>query len=219
MIIVSFLDSQLAFCSMQTIPKQEKKKARGSHEQVSDIEYIIPRVGNLCVILPNRFFCSCCRHRGPCISVSLLYVQIEATQAPFTRFFVRSSHEVLVFQQRKSSKPHTVYNAYSQSWVYDADTAATVSVNNHHTTETSPYLQVSKEDTPKHSIGRRRSCLENGIINDTTHLIDNPVVHVEEASDDSNSNSDRKLCYMKSFSRLVHFSKLSFVDINFNNFL
>lgn len=43
-IIASFLDSQLAFCSMQSIPKQEKRKIRGSHEQVSDIEYIIPRV-------------------------------------------------------------------------------------------------------------------------------------------------------------------------------
>lgn len=43
--------------------------------------------------------------------------------------------------------------------------------------------------------------ISNGILNDTTHLIDNPVVHIEEASDDSTSNSDRKLCYMKSFSR------------------
>lgn len=43
--------------------------------------------------------------------------------------------------------------------------------------------------------------LNNGTLNDTTHLIDNPVVHIEEASDDSTSNSDRKLCYMKSFSR------------------
>lgn len=43
--------------------------------------------------------------------------------------------------------------------------------------------------------------LNNGILSDTSHLIDNPVVHIEEASDDSTSNSDRKLCYMKSFSR------------------
>ncbi|GJQ87971.1 hypothetical protein Trydic_g12900 [Trypoxylus dichotomus] len=147
-IIVSFLDSQLAFCSMQTIPKQENKKIRGSHEQVSDIEYIIPR--------------------------------------------------------RKPSKPHTVYNAYPQSWVYDADTgvtATTAASTNH--IETSPYLQVPQESTPKASITttRRRSGVENGSVSDTTHLIDNPVVHIEEASDDSNSNSDRKLCYMKSFSR------------------
>lgn len=45
------------------------------------------------------------------------------------------------------------------------------------------------------------SDVTNGILSDTTHLIDNPVVHIEEASDDSTSNSDRKLCYMKSFSR------------------
>lgn len=147
-IIVSFLDCQLAFCSMQTIPKQEKKKkARGSHEQVSDIEYIIPR--------------------------------------------------------RKSSKTHTVYNAYSQSWVYDADTGATITATNStHHAETPPYVQVQEDSdvTPKVS-KRSKSGLENGIISDTAHLIDNPVVHIEEASDDSNSNSDRKLCYMKSFSR------------------
>ncbi|KRT83203.1 hypothetical protein AMK59_3274 [Oryctes borbonicus] len=133
---------------MQTIPKQEKKKIRGSHEQVSDIEYIIPR--------------------------------------------------------RKSSKPHTVYNAYPQSWVYDADTGviATAATSTNHV-ETSPYLQIPEESTPRASITstRRRSGVENGIISDTAHLIDNPVVHIEEASDDSNSNSDRKLCYMKSFSR------------------
>ncbi|KAI4470682.1 hypothetical protein MML48_1g15078 [Holotrichia oblita] len=147
-IIISFLDSQLSFCSMQTIPKQEKSKIRGSHEQVSDIEYIIPR--------------------------------------------------------RKSSKPHTVYNAYPQSWVYDTDTGtiATAATSNNHV-ETSSYLQIPQEGTPKASLmsTKRKSGLENGIISDTAHLIDNPVVHIEEASDDSNSNSDRKLCYMKSFSR------------------
>lgn len=89
-----------------------------------------------------------------------------------------------------------MFNAYSQSWVFDADTA---SCSNYQ--DSSPYLKVSRSSTPK---SRKRSSpgVENGIIlNDTTHLIDNPVVHVEEASDDSASNSDRKLCYMKSFSR------------------
>ncbi|ERL93293.1 hypothetical protein D910_10589 [Dendroctonus ponderosae] len=38
-------------------------------------------------------------------------------------------------------------------------------------------------------------------VKEVTLLIDNPVVHVEEASDDNTSNSDRKLCHMKSFSR------------------
>lgn len=38
-------------------------------------------------------------------------------------------------------------------------------------------------------------------VKENGHVIDNPVVQIEEASDDSNSNSDRKLCYMKSFSR------------------
>ncbi|RZC34347.1 suppressor protein SRP40-like, partial [Asbolus verrucosus] len=136
-IVVSFLDSQFAFCSMQITPaKIDKKKLHGSHEQVSDIEYIIPRP--------------------------------------------------------KSSKPHTtVYNAYSQSWVFDSDSA---SCSNN---AESPYLKILENGTPKNRVKK----LQNGMVNDTTHLIDNPVVHIEEASDDSNSNSDRKLCHMRSFSR------------------
>lgn len=43
MLLVSFVDCQLCFCSMQTTPQPDKKLQR-SHEQVSDIEYIIPRV-------------------------------------------------------------------------------------------------------------------------------------------------------------------------------
>ncbi|XP_044256304.1 uncharacterized protein LOC123006137 [Tribolium madens] len=135
-ILVSLLDSQFAFCSMQIAPnKKDKKKLHGSHEQVSDIEYIIPRP--------------------------------------------------------KATKPTTVYNAYSQSWVFESDNA---SCSN--TTE-SPYLKILENGTPK----TKSKKLQNGVVCDTTHLIDNPVVHIEEASDDSNSNSDRKLCHMRSFSR------------------
>ncbi|EFA12608.2 hypothetical protein TcasGA2_TC006849 [Tribolium castaneum] len=135
-ILVSLLDSQFAFCSMQIAPnKKDKKKLHGSHEQVSDIEYIIPRP--------------------------------------------------------KSAKPPTVYNAYSQSWVFESDSA---SCSN---TAESPYLKILENGTPK----PKSKKLQNGVVSDTTHLIDNPVVHIEEASDDSNSNSDRKLCHMRSFSR------------------
>ncbi|XP_017773424.1 PREDICTED: uncharacterized protein LOC108560408 isoform X2 [Nicrophorus vespilloides] len=131
-ILVSFLDSQLAFCSMQTAAAGAKKNLlRGSHEQVSDIEYIIPR-------------------------------------------------------SKSSSKPQ-VLNAYSQSWVFETENGKTES----------PYLKLQQDGTPE-----RNSEVDNGKAgNDTTYLIDNPMVHIEEASDDSNSNSDRKLCYMKSFSR------------------
>ncbi|KAF7276352.1 hypothetical protein GWI33_010445, partial [Rhynchophorus ferrugineus] len=52
-LLVAFLDSQFAFCSAQTLPKKKldklnnkKRKAHGSHDQVSDIEYIIPRVSS-----------------------------------------------------------------------------------------------------------------------------------------------------------------------------
>lgn len=45
--------------------------------------------------------------------------------------------------------------------------------------------------------------MANGVPPELPNVIDNPVVHIEEASDDSASasNSDRKLYYMKSFSR------------------
>lgn len=88
--------------------------------------------------------------------------------------------------------------------MYDTDTGAiaAAATSNQHT-ESSPYLEIPREGTPKPPITNtnRRSGLENGVMSDTTHLIDNPVVHIEEASDDSNSNNDRKLYYMKSFSR------------------
>ncbi|KAG5866848.1 hypothetical protein JTB14_026130 [Gonioctena quinquepunctata] len=144
-LLVSFLDSQFSFCSMQAAPKRRNKKLRGSHEQVSDIEYIIPRP--------------------------------------------------------KNTKPHThtVYNAYAQSWVFDAENAGSSKTN----LGGGPYFKALQNGTPKKA-GKSsaekelKSCLvtENG-----GHLIDNPVVQIEEASDDSTSNSDRKLCYMKSFSR------------------
>lgn len=85
-----------------------------------------------------------------------------------------------------------MYNAYSQSWVFESDNAS----SSNHTD--SPYLKLKNGSTPKK---QPKTELQNGILNDTAHLIDNPVVHIEEASDDSTSNSDPKLCYMKSFSR------------------
>lgn len=56
-LVVSFLDSQLTYCSMQAVTKPRKKKLlRGSHEQVSDIEYIIPRVRFFCQLLSRGCF-------------------------------------------------------------------------------------------------------------------------------------------------------------------
>nr|XP_022907854.1 nucleolar and coiled-body phosphoprotein 1-like isoform X1 [Onthophagus taurus]XP_022907855.1 nucleolar and coiled-body phosphoprotein 1-like isoform X1 [Onthophagus taurus] len=166
LIFTTFLDAQLSFCSIQTAPKPQsvkmKKPPRGSHEQVSDIEYIIPR--------------------------------------------------------RKSSKPPstaTVCNVYSQSWVYDAETANNTFGNNHHHHQqengcnyqtqrdqsSGLYLTLPQEEVST-KIVKRKNSLDNVMVSsDKAHLIDNPVVHIEEASDDSNSNNDRKLCYMKSFSR------------------
>ncbi|KAF5294115.1 hypothetical protein FQA39_LY13486 [Lamprigera yunnana] len=137
-ILSSFIDTQLLFCSMETARKQNNKKLRRSHEQVTDIEYIIPR--------------------------------------------------------QKSSKPYSAYNAYAQSWVFDADNG---SCSNNGAN--SPYVKLSQNGTPK------SSTLQPTVDANTkppavTHVIGNPVVQIEEASDDSTSNSDRKLNYMKSFS-------------------
>ncbi|KAJ8937765.1 hypothetical protein NQ318_006628, partial [Aromia moschata] len=167
-LVVAFLDSQLSFCSMQAVPKpRDKKLLRGSHEQVSDIEYIIPRP--------------------------------------------------------KSSKPHahSVYNAYAQSWVFDAESAgcsnggaAVVPA-----ADATPYFKVVQNGTPRRQ-GRKPIGLQNGMVRDSSHLIDNPAVHIEEASDDSTSNSDRKLCYMKSFSRsqspVVLSASSSQISLNLN---
>lgn len=141
---VSFLDSQFAYCSVQILPKKKpKKKAHGSHDQVSDIEYIIPR--------------------------------------------------------SKSTKPAQVYDAYAQSWVFDAENAGCS--NGSAGANEAPYLRILQNGTPKNPLGRPGGLQNGSTVKEVTHLIDNPVVHIEEASDDSTSNSDRKLCHMKSFSR------------------
>lgn len=125
---------------------------------------------------------------------------------------LRIFNKVCVTFQPKSSKPHTEYNAYSQSWVFDADPGDAGSSNH----ANSPYLKLKNGTSKPPKVE-----LQNGILNDTSHLIDHPVVHVEEASDDSNSNSDRKLCYMKSFSRsaspVILSASSSQISLDINN--
>ncbi|XP_072383107.1 uncharacterized protein [Diabrotica undecimpunctata] len=142
-LVVSFVDCQFAFCSMQFVSKPRNKKFRGSHEQLSDIEYIIPRPKNT---KPNT---------------------------------------------------HTVYDAYAQSWVFDAENAGC----SNGTSGKGPYFEVLQNGTPQKPSNGAVNSMQNGMVKENGHIIDNPVVHIEEASDDSTSNSDRKLCYMKSFSR------------------
>ncbi|XP_018335952.1 uncharacterized protein LOC108744590 [Agrilus planipennis] len=151
---ISFLDSQLAFCSIQVAPKQNTSKARRSQEQLSDIEYIIPR-------------------QKPPSSTSL--------------------------------KPRNGYNAYAQSWVFDADEAGCSNIIQHDATDPSTYLKPPENGIPNTSIKLQNNLNEmgNGFVkqNGPTLSTDKPVVNVEEASDGSGNNSDRKLNYMKSFSR------------------
>lgn len=94
--------------------------------------------------------------------------------------------------QAKSSKS-SITNPYSQSWVYE-------STNNQN--EQTSYLKISQNGTPQvfKKLDMDIDTTTGTTFQDKAHLIDNPVVHIEEASDDSTSNSDRKLCHMKSFS-------------------
>ncbi|KAH1010788.1 hypothetical protein HUJ05_005032 [Dendroctonus ponderosae] len=99
----------------------------------------------------------------------------------------------------KSSKPHQIYDAYAQSWVFDAENPGTS--NGLSPSSGSPYLKILQNGTPKNPQARPNGLQHAPTVKEVTLLIDNPVVHVEEASDDNTSNSDRKLCHMKSFSR------------------
>ncbi|XP_069694180.1 uncharacterized protein [Periplaneta americana] len=124
-IVTSFLDSQFTFCSMQ---RRTPKKSL--HEQVSDIEYILPR------------------------------------------------------KKPSGKQAHNIYSQYAQSWVFDSDTAGS-------SKSESPYLKLPNES---HKVDVHRSHS-----NEPKMCVVNPIVRVEQVSDES--NGDRSLNYMKSFSR------------------
>lgn len=191
-LLAAFLDAQFSFCSIDSTQKSrhsKSSKSRGSHEQVSDIEYIIPRA-------------------------------------------------------KSNSEPKTTsssVDAYAQSWVFETE------VNN--SSAPSPYLSATADVSDSSTTTQLDSTLKltNGRINasvsptlsariipiiipqsqsvpvEKTSIIANPVVHIEEASDEStsNSNSDRKLCYMKSFSRtpspVVLSAASSQMSLNYNH--
>ncbi|PSN46035.1 hypothetical protein C0J52_07685 [Blattella germanica] len=142
-IVTSFLDSQLTFCSMQRTRTPKKTL----HEQVSDIEYILPR------------------------------------KKPAN---VGKQHQ-------------NIYSQYAQSWVFDSDTASS-SKND------SPYLKlpnVQINDGNKTYIVKESKCAKIDVHrshnNEPKMCVVNPIVRVEKVSDET--NGDRNLNYMKSFSR------------------
>ncbi|XP_067001143.1 serine-rich adhesin for platelets isoform X2 [Anabrus simplex] len=171
-IITSFLDSQFTYCSMQ-----RTQKPKNVHEQVSDIEYIIPR--------------------------------------------------------KKSSvakQAQNIYSQYAQSWVFDTDTTGSSKTE-------SPYLKLpngSQYDLNKsftlrrydvnrtftlrrHTVSNPEICSDEQHIADQKMFVVNPIVHVEPVSDES--NGDRSLNYMKSFSRTpspAGVSESSSQDSSFN---
>ncbi|KAL1518202.1 hypothetical protein ABEB36_001863 [Hypothenemus hampei] len=140
-IVVAFLDCQFAFCSIQTFSECDKtNEARTTHEQVSDIEYIIPRHDS---------------------------VKVAGGKLP----------------QR--------YETYGQSWVFDTTEAGTS--NGMTPSSGKAHMQNGLAKNP---LGRPKVPMKN-----VTQILENPVVHVDEVSDDSTSHSDRKIVHMKSFSR------------------
>lgn len=161
-IVTSFLDSQFTYCSLQ-----RTKKPRNVHEQVSDIEYIIPR---------------------------------------------KKSSSV-------AKQAQNIYSQYAQSWVFDTDTTGSSKTE-------SPYLKLpnsSQYDLNKTLTLRRHTVSDPEICTDVQTVdqkmfVVNPIVHVEPVSDES--NGDRSLNYMKSFSRTpspVGVSESSSQDSSFNN--
>ncbi|KAK9877904.1 hypothetical protein WA026_020129 [Henosepilachna vigintioctopunctata] len=116
--------------------------------------------------------------------------------------------EYVISRQKPSkspSKPHAIYDAYAQSWVFEADQAAASS-------NLESCTKIVKNGSPQNQSSQFHSAHNSyytSVITEQTELLDTPVVHVEEASDDSTSNSDRKLFYMKSFSRATSPGPLS----------
>ncbi|KAJ9574534.1 hypothetical protein L9F63_008307, partial [Diploptera punctata] len=142
-IVTSFLDSQFTFCSMQ----RTRTPKKSLHEQVSDIEYILPR------------------KKAPSVG----------------------------------KQNQNLYNQYAQSWVFDSDTASS-------SKNESPYLKLP---TMQINDGNKTFIVkEKKIVKPDIHRCQNsepklcvvsPIVRVEQVKDES--NGDRSLNYMKSFSR------------------
>lgn len=142
-IVTSFLDSQFTFCSMQ----RTRTPKKSLHEQVSDIEYILPRKKAASVGKQNQ----------------------------------------------------NLYNQYAQSWVFDSDTASSSKTE-------SPYLKLPTmqvNDGNKTFIVKENKCIKPDVHrsqnNEPKMCVVSPIVRVEQVSDES--NGDRSLNYMKSFSR------------------
>lgn len=143
-------------------------------------------------------------------------------------------------QAKSNSEPKTTsssVDAYAQSWVFE-----TTEVNNRGGAP-SPYLSATADVSDSSTITQLDATLKltNGVsptlsariipivipqpqpVESCTSIIANPVVHIEEASDEStsNSNSDRKLCYMKSFSRtpspVILSAASSQMSLNYNH--
>ncbi|XP_021921514.1 uncharacterized protein LOC110830660 [Zootermopsis nevadensis] len=142
-IVTSFLDSQFTFCSIQ----RSRPPKRSIHEQVSDIEYILPRKK------PNSV----------------------------------------------GKQAHNIYSQYAQSWVFETDTAGS-------SKNESPYLKLPNVQVNE---GNKTINLKNNKSaridvhrthnNEPKTCVVNPIVRVEQVSEES--NGDRSLNYMKSFSR------------------
>lgn len=109
---------------------------------------------------------------------------------------------VFLFQKKTSSvgkHAHSIYSQYAQSWVFETDTAGS-------SKNESPYLklpnvQVNERNktvnTQNHKIARIDVHRTHN--NEPKMCVVNPIVRVEQVNEETNGN--RSLNYMKSFSR------------------
>ncbi|XP_023725088.1 uncharacterized protein LOC111874098 isoform X2 [Cryptotermes secundus] len=142
-IVTSFLDSQFTFCSMQ----RSRPPKKSLNEQVSDIEYILPRKKTSSV----------------------------------------------------GKHAHSIYSQYAQSWVFETDTAGP-------SKNESPYLklqnvQVNERNKTVNTQNHKAARIDvhRTHNNEPKMCVVNPIVRVEQVNEESNGN--RSLNYMKSFSR------------------
>ena len=112
------------------------------------------------------------------------------------------SDTLVSFQKKPNSvgkQAHNIYNQYAQSWVFETDTAGSsknespyLKLPNMQVNEGDKAVNMKNQKTARIDVHRTHSA-------EPKMCVVNPIVRVDQVSEDSNGN--RNLNYMKSFSR------------------
>jgi len=110
--------------------------------------------------------------------------------------------DIVSFQKKQSSvgkQAHNIYNQYAQSWVFETDAAGSsktdspyLKLSNVQVNEGNKTVDMKNQNTTRIDVHRTQSA-------EPKMCVVNPIVRVEQVSEESNGN--RNLNYMKSFSR------------------